>query len=250
MACGLPVVATEVDGVAEILEAGEASGGVVVPPANFWPLVREVLDRHGVLLISDEVVTGFGRLGNMMGCRHWGVKPDVMNFAKGINSGYVPLGATMMNARVADAFETEDDAQFSPAAFFHGNTYAGHPLACAAAIANLLIVEEEDLPANAGDVGAYLLARLRDVATRWPALGDVRGLGLMIGVELVADPVTKQPFELSEGVGARIANHCRERGVLIRNLADTFIISPPLTLRREHADEMVDVFEEALGTVF
>ncbi|WP_052365193.1 aminotransferase class III-fold pyridoxal phosphate-dependent enzyme [Halotalea alkalilenta] len=232
-----------------VAEPVQGAGGVIVPPTNFWPKVREICDRYDILMISDEVVTGFGRVGNMMGCRHWGVQPDIMNFAKGINSGYVPLGATMMNSKVADAFTTDDDTSFSPAAFFHGNTYAGHPLACAAAIANLKIIEEEDLPANAGTVGAYFIERLKEVQTRHHNIGDVRGLGLMIGVELVKDPETKTPFELSENFGARIADHCREKGVLIRNLADTFIISPPLILTKAHVDEMVDVFEDALKAV-
>jgi putrescine aminotransferase len=232
-----------------IAEPVQGAGGVIVPPPNFWPLVREVCDRHGVLLIADEVVTGFGRLGSMFGSRFWGVKADIMVFAKGINSGYVPLGATLMNKRVADAFLTSDEAEFTPAAFFHGNTYAGHPLACAAALANLKIVEVEQLDRNAGEVGAYFLARLKDVQTRHRNIGDVRGLGLMIGVELVKDPDTKELFDLSLGVGARIAELCRHKGVLIRNLADTFIISPPLTLAKAHVDEMVDVFENAVGTV-
>lgn len=232
-----------------IAEPVQGAGGVIVPPPNFWPLVREVCDRHGVLFISDEVVTGFGRLGSMFGSRFWGVKPDVMVFAKGINSGYVPLGATLMNKRVADAFLSEDEAEFTPAAFFHGNTYAGHPLACAAAVANLRIVEEERLDRNAGEVGAYFLARLKDVQTRHRNIGDVRGLGLMIGVELVKDPETKELLDLSLGFGARIAELCRDKGVLIRNLADTFIISPPLTLAKAHVDEMVDVFEQAIGVV-
>jgi putrescine---pyruvate transaminase len=154
-----------------------------------------------------------------------------------------------MNKRVADAFLTSDEAEFTPAAFFHGNTYAGHPLACAAALANLKIVEAEQLERNAGEVGAYFLARLKDVQTRHRNIGDVRGLGLMIGVELVKDPDTKELFDLSLGVGARIAELCRYKGVLIRNLADTFIISPPLTLAKAHVDEMVDVFENAIGTV-
>lgn len=232
-----------------VAEPVQGAGGVIVPPSNFWPLVREICDKYGILLISDEVVTGFGRIGSMMGCRHWGVKPDIMNFAKGINSGYVPLGVTMMNKRVADAFTTDDEAQFSPAAFFHGTTYAGHPLACAAAIANLKIIEDENLPANAGTVGAYYLERLLDVKSRHPNMGDVRGLGLMLAVELVADPETKRPFDLSEDFGARISDYCREKGVLIRNLADTFIISPPLTLTKAHVDEMVDVFEAAITSV-
>ena len=191
---------------------------------------------------------GFGRLGSMMGSRHWGVRPDIMTFAKGINSGYVPLGATMLNARVAEAFDTGDTAQFSPRAFNHGNTYAGHPLACAAAIASLNILEAERLPENAGRVGAYFLQRLKDVQSRHPIIGDVRGLGLMIGVEL-ADPETGKPFDISLEVGSRIAEHCRQNGVILRNLADTFIISPPFILQTGHVDEMVDAFEAGIDSV-
>jgi putrescine---pyruvate transaminase len=231
-------------------EPVQGAGGVIVPPANFWPRIREVCDRHGVLLIADEVVTGFGRLGSLFGCRAWGVKPDIMVFAKGINSGYVPLGATLINARVAAAFMSDDDkAQFTPRAFMHGNTYSGHPLACAAALANLRIVEQEDLPANAGKVGAYLLGRLDDIKRRHPNIGDVRGKGLMIGIELVADPETRRPFDLAENFGARIWDRCVGKGVLIRNLADTFIISPPLTLTTEHADKIVDTFDAAISAV-
>lgn len=232
-----------------VAEPVQGAGGVIVPPAIFWPLVRAVCDKHGVLMISDEVVTGFGRLGSMFGCRHWGVKPDIMVFAKGINSGYIPLGATLMNARVADAFATEDDAQFTMAAFWHGNTYAGHPLACAAALANLDIVERERLDRNAGEVGRYFLDRLREIQPRHPTMGDVRGLGLMIGIELVKDPETREEFPLSARFGSRITELCRERGVLLRNLADTFIISPPLVLTKQHVDTMVEVFDEAIGTV-
>lgn len=232
-----------------IAEPIQGAGGVIVPPPNFWPLVREVCDRHGVLLISDEVVTGFGRSGSMLGCRAHSVKPDIMTFAKGINSGYVPLGATTINARVAAAFDSEDDNEFTPRAFMHGNTYSGHPLACAAAIANLGIVERENLPANAGAIGVYFLERLKAIATKHPNIGDVRGLGLMIGVELVADPETKRPFDLTQRFGARIWERCVNKGVLIRNLADTFIISPPLTLKKEHVDVMVDVFDEAITAV-
>jgi adenosylmethionine-8-amino-7-oxononanoate aminotransferase len=129
----------------------------------------------------------------------------------------------------------------------HGNTYAGHPLACAAAIANLHIVEDENLPANAKEVGAYFRARLEGIADRHPHIGDVRGMGLMLAVELVADKATKQPFDLADRFGARVWERCVENGVLIRNLADTFIISPPLTLTKEHVDEMVDVFDRALA---
>ncbi|WP_131113778.1 aminotransferase class III-fold pyridoxal phosphate-dependent enzyme [Lichenihabitans psoromatis] len=232
-----------------IAEPVQGAGGVIVPPANFWPLIRAVCDKHGVLLISDEVVTGFGRLGSMFGSRHWGVKPDIMVFAKGINSGYVPLGATVMNKRVADAFVTEDESQFTMAAFWHGNTYAGHPLACAAALANLDIVEREHLDRNAGEVGSHLLARLRDVQQRHPTMGDVRGLGLMIGIELVKNPDTKEAFAASANYGSRIAEKCKQQGVLLRNLGDTFILSPPLVLTKAQADTIADTFESAITDV-
>ncbi|ABM58867.1 aspartate aminotransferase family protein [Verminephrobacter eiseniae] len=230
-----------------VAEPVQGAGGVIVPPANFWPLVREVCDRHRVLLIADEVVTGFGRIGSEMGSRLWGVKPDMMVFAKGINSGYIPLGATMANARVCDAFVTTDEALFSSNAFLHGNTYAGHPLACVAAIANLEIIEKEKLHLNAGKVGAYLMERLQSIQDKHRYIGDVRGQGLMIGVELVADKKTRAPLDLSLNVGARISDACREAGVLLRNLADTFIISPPLTFTHANADEMVDAIDDAMS---
>ena len=200
-------------------------------------------------MIADEVVTGFGRLGSMFGSRAWGVQPDIMVFAKGINSGYVPLGATMINARVAEPFDSEDDAQFTPRAFAHGTTYAGHPLACAAALANLKIVEDENLPANAGAVGAHLLARFRALQARHRNIGDVRGMGLMLGIELVSDKASKKPFELSDGFGQKIWERCIARGVLIRNLADTFIVSPPLTLTIAQADLIADTFDAAITAV-
>lgn len=231
-----------------VAEPVQGAGGVIVPPANYWPLVRDICDRHGVLLIADEVVTGFGRIGSETGSRHWGVKPDIMVFAKGINSGYVPLGVTMANQRVCEAFYTQDDSAFGPG-FAHGNTYAGHPLACAAAIANLKIIEEERLQLNAKVVGDYFLQRLRELQSRHTLIGDVRGLGLMIAVELVADRQTKKPFDLKENVGVRIAEHCRDAGVLIRNLLDTFIISPPLTLTTAHVDEIVAAFDEGIRRV-
>lgn len=232
-----------------VAEPVQGAGGVIVPPANFWPLVREVCDRHGVLLIADEVVTGFGRIGSEMGSRHWGVKPDIMVFAKGINSGYIPLGATMANARVCDAFVTGDQTQFGSSAFFHGNTYAGHPLACVAAIANLEILEKEKLHLNARTVGAYFIERLKAIQERHRYIGDVRGQGLMIAIELVADKKSKAPLDLSLNIGARVSDDCRESGVLIRNLADTFIISPPLTFTHANADEIVNAIDEAMKKI-
>ena len=192
-------------------------------------------------------MTGFGRTGCMFGSRGWGVKPDLMVFAKGINSGYVPLGATMINRRVAQAFERVPAVQFDKHAFFHGTTYNGHPLACATALANLRIIENERLVQSAGAVGDYFLQALTELQARHDTMGDVRGKGLMLAIEFVRDKTTREPFDLGVGHGARISSRCRELGVLVRNLADTFIISPPLTLQREHVDTMVAALDQAIS---
>lgn len=232
---------------AVIAEPVQGAGGVIVPPANFWPLLRAVCDRHGVLLIADEVVTGFGRTGCMFGSRGWGVKPDMMVFAKGINSGYVPLGATLINERMASAFEQVPAVQFDKHAFFHGTTYNGHPLACATALANLRLVEQEGLVESAGSVGAYFLECLAELQARHATVGDVRGKGLMLAIEFVRDKATREPLDLGVGHGARISARCRELGVLVRNLADTFIISPPLTFQRNHVEMMVQALDQAIA---
>jgi len=224
-----------------IAEPIQGAGGIIVPPAEYWPLIRKVCDKHGILLIADEVVTGFGRTGSMFGSRLWGVKPDMMVFAKGINSGYVPLGATMFNERIEQAFAGKTNA-----AFMHGNTYLAHPLACAAALANLDIVVKEGLADNAAAVGSYFLEKLKALAARQKHVGEARGKGLMIGVELVADKKTKTRFPDSDLFGHYVARRCRDHGVLIRNVYDTFIISPPLILAKSHVDRIVEVMDEAL----
>ncbi len=225
-----------------IAEPIQGAGGIIVPPAEYWPLVRQICDKYGVLLIADEVVTGFGRTGHLFGARMWNVKPDMMIFAKGISSGYVPLAATMFNDRIREAFEGHRDA-----GFMHGNTYLAHPLACAAALANLDIVVKDGLTENAQKVGAYFLKRLEELATRQKHIGETRGKGLMIGVELVADKKTKARFTTADQFGHKVARRCRDNGVLIRNMYDTFIISPPLTLERSHVDRIVEVMDEALS---
>ena len=145
-----------------IAEPVQGAGGVIVPPANYWPLVRKICDKHGVLLIADEVVTGFGRTGHLFGTRMWGVKADLWCLAKGISSGYVPLGATAISARVAQAFDASDAAI---SAVTHGYTYSAHPVAAAAALATLDILEREDIVGNAATQGAHLMARLQDLGT-------------------------------------------------------------------------------------
>ncbi len=219
-----------------IAEPVQGVGGVIVPPASYWPLVREVCDRHGVLLIADEVVTGFGRAGAMSGSRLWGVKPDIMCLAKGITSGYFPLGATMFNQRIVDAFDGNGD---SAGAVFHGYTYSGHPVGCAAALANLKIVREEQLAENAARMGAYLLARLLPLAGRHAAVGEVRGQGLMLAIDLVADQRTRAPLDPTGAYAARVAEIARLHGAIVRPLGSTIIVSPPLVIEESHADRIV-----------
>ncbi len=226
-----------------IAEPVQGAGGMIVPPANLWPRLREVCDKHDILLIADEVVTGFGRTGSMFGSRLWGVKPDIMCFAKGINSGYVPLGATAVSARVAAAWERDHPL----AAIMHGYTYSGHPLACAAALANLAIVEDEDLPANAASVGGYFLDGLKALKDRFAVIGDARGVGLMLALEFVKDSDTKEPYAASDPFLLGVTRACRQRGAMVRIQGNKMILSPALVFERGHVDEVLSILQEALA---
>ena len=226
-----------------IAEPVQGAGGVIVPPADYWPRLREVCDRHGILLIADEVVTGFGRSGCMLGSRGWGVAPDILCLAKGITAGYIPMGATLFNQRIVDGIE--NGPGFS-SMIMHGYTYSGHPTACAAALAVLDIVEAEDLPGNAARVGAQLLEQLQSLTERFDIVGEVRGKGLMIAVDLVADKATRQPLDPAGGQPLRIADEVRRAGVLVRPIGNKIVLSPPLTLTSDEAGLIVSALEAAL----
>jgi adenosylmethionine-8-amino-7-oxononanoate aminotransferase len=225
-----------------IAEPIQGAGGMIIPPENYWPLVREVCDKHDVLLIADEVVTGFGRTGAMFGSRGWGVKPDIISLAKGINSGYVPLGATVFNERIAEAWTRDHPL----AAIMHGYTYAGHPLACAAACANIDIVVNENLTDNAAKVGKHFLNRLLELKDRHEVIGDVRGRGLMLAIEFVKDRETKEPFAPDDPFITGLGPRCLERGVLVRTQAHRVVLSPPLTFTEDAAAEAADALDGAL----
>jgi len=218
------------------------AGGVIVPHESYWPLLRAICDKHGVLLISDEVVTGFGRIGSLCGARAWGVAPDMMAMAKGINSGYVPLGATLLNERVVSAFEQPG----VPAALMHGYTYSGHALACAAANANLDIVAAEDLPGNAARVGALLNEGLKQFM-RYAHVGDVRGRGLMSAIELVADRTTKAPLMVGTPYVQTLVAEARAQGAIVRVQGNRLILSPPLVFTAADVDETVRILHAAFG---
>ncbi len=229
-----------------IAEPVQGAGGVIVPPPNYWPLVRKICDKYGVLLIADEVVTGFGRTGHLFGTRLWGVQADLWCLAKGISSGYVPLGATAISARIVDTFAAVDPALGTVT---HGYTYSAHPVAAAAALATLDILESEDIVGNAGREGAYLMQRLQAMGKRFKLIGDVRGIGLMACIEMVADKASKTPFGRGAKEVSKVAREAYRRGAMVRTSGANIILSPALTIARAQIDLLCDVLEAAFAAV-
>lgn len=225
-----------------VAEPVQGAGGVIVPHANYWPGLRAMLDDYGILLISDEVVTGFGRIGAMCGARAWGVAPDIMAMAKGINSGYVPLGATLVNQRVAQAWMQPG----VPAAMMHGYTYSGHALACAAANANLNIVEAEDLPSHALAVGGCMLNRLQELM-QYAHVGDVRGKGLMAAIELVVNKNSRDMLLPPSAYIQTLVGTARQEGSIIRVQGNRLILSPPLVFSLGDVDETMRILHTSFA---
>lgn len=225
-----------------VAEPIQCAAGVLIPPDVLWRALRAVCDQHDLLLIADEVVTGFGRTGDWFGARRWQTRPDIVCVAKGINSGYVPLGATLFNERVASAWSSDDPA----ASIQHGYTYSGHPLACAAAMANIDVIERDGLVQNAARIGAYLLERLQAFGGNG-LVGEIRGCGLMIGIELVGDGATRAPLDWSSPAHQRIRDVLDRSGVRVRWSGNVLILTPPLIIGSEHADVCVDAIGEALA---
>ncbi|MCP5155852.1 MAG: aminotransferase class III-fold pyridoxal phosphate-dependent enzyme [Ectothiorhodospiraceae bacterium] len=223
-------------------------GGILVPPDGYWPAIREVCDRHDVLLVADEVVTGFGRLGVDFGSDLYGIRPDLITIAKGITSGYFPLAGSIVNDKVWAVLE-EGSRKLGP--FSHGYTYAGHAVGAAVAMANLDIIEREGLVENARTTGAYLNRRLAEALGDHPLVGEVRGAGLLACVELVADRARRIGFDPALGVGRRVAAACRERGLIVRPLpaGDMIGFSPPLVITPEEVDEVVSRARAAVDDV-
>jgi adenosylmethionine-8-amino-7-oxononanoate aminotransferase len=229
-----------------IAEPIQGAGGVIVPPANFWPLARQVCDKHGVLFIADEIVTGFGRAGEMFGSRLWGVQPDMMCLAKGITSGYFPLGATMINRRIADAFSA-DRGSFGRVS--HAYTYSGHPAGCAAALAALDLVERDDYPGRARALGQRLMAGLQPLVGRFANIGEVRGRGLMVALDIVADKQTRAPLGRGSDLLDRLADAAFRHGAMVRPAGGNIILSPPLIIDEAGIDTIVSALEAAFCEV-
>ncbi|MGI9253453.1 MAG: aspartate aminotransferase family protein, partial [Thermomicrobiales bacterium] len=217
---------------AMIGEPVQGAGGVVVPPEKYWAAITPVLKAHNILLIFDEVICGFGRTGSMFGMQTYNSVSDLVSFAKGITSGYIPLGGVGMSDEIADTLKGADRM------FMHGFTYSGHPVACAVAMPNIRIIEEENLPANAKWAGEYLLGKLNGLLGDHPHVGNIRGKGLMFLVEVVADRATKAKTDPSYNLGGKLTAETRKRGVIVRGTNDGIAIAPPLIVNQGQLDEI------------
>ena len=215
--------------------------GAVVPGPNYWPRLREICDRYGCLLIADEVITGFGRTGKMFACEHWGVTPDIMTVAKGLTSGYIPMGGAIARKPISDAFVGSQRASLN-----HVITFGGHPVAAAAALKNIEIMEDEGLVENSSRMGRYLLEGLEELKEKHSVIGDVRGLGLMCGVEIVKDRETKEYFPAEADLAARLTQAFSDNGLILRG-GNVVNIMPPLCVSSQEVDEMVSAVDRVIG---
>jgi 4-aminobutyrate aminotransferase len=226
------------DVAAFIAEPVLGEGGIIAVPDGYFECVKEILDRYQILFIDDEVQTGFGRTGRMFAIEHHRVEPDIMAMAKGIADGF-PLGAFIAPPEIADSFQPGE----------HLSTFGGNPVSCAAALANVQVLLEEDLARRADELGTWAIRALRDMAERHPLIGDVRGVGLMIGLELVSDRQTKRP---APDAALDVRRICRERGVLVGvggQFGNVVRVQPPLVITRDELAHGLDALDEALATV-
>jgi putrescine aminotransferase len=227
---------------AVISEPVQGAGGVIPPGPDFFPTLREICDRHNVLLIADEVITGFGRTGRWFALRHWDVLPDIVTFAKAVTSAYIPLSGAIVSKEIHQTIVQAEDR------FMHGFTNSAHPAACAVGLRNLQIFEDENLVENAAALGARLHDGLQTLLKE-DGVGDVRGLGLIAGVELMQDVEKKKPFALELNVGGRLVAACRDRGLISRNIADSYLLAPPLITTPEQIDHIVEIVRDSAKEV-
>jgi adenosylmethionine-8-amino-7-oxononanoate aminotransferase len=228
-----------------IAEPVQGGGGVIVPQPDYFPRIREICDQYEVLFIADEVITGFGRLGTWFGLEHWNVEPDIMDFAKGVTSGYVPLGGIGLHDKIAQVINSVESSK----RYMHAFTYSGHPTTCAVALANLDYFEKHDVIASAAETGAYLQKRLKTLE-RHAQVGETRGLGMMAAVELLEDRASRKRFDPAKGYGEKLRLECVKRGLWSRAMKDSYYLSPPLTTSREEVDRIVDILDESLRALF
>jgi putrescine aminotransferase len=224
-----------------IAEPVQGAGGVIIPPSTYWPEIQRIVDRYGILLMSDEVICAFGRLGHWFAYEKFGIKPDLVTFAKAVTSGYIPLGGVMVGNRVAQVL-IDKGGEFN-----HGYTYSGHPVACAVALANLDVMQREDLPGRVRtDVGPYLAQQFATLKDH-PLVGDAETCGFVAGLVLVQDKATRKHFPEDWAVGMMCRAHCFGTGLIMRAVGDRMIIAPPLTMTRVQIDEMMGLIRQALN---
>ena len=215
-------------------EPVQGAGGVIIPPVTYWPEIQRICKQYDILLIADEVITGFGRLGEWFGSMRLGIEPDLMSFAKGVSSGYLPLGGVMVSDRVANVVNAKGGE------FAHGYTYSGHPAACAVALETIRILRDEGIVDRVReDTGPYFNQRWASLADH-PLVGEARSLGLVGAIEIVADKASGERFEEDTGVGGICRDFCFANGLVMRAVGDTMIVSPPLVVEHSHIDELVE----------
>ena len=225
-------------------EPVQGAGGVIIPPASYWPEIQRIVDKYGILLISDEVICAFGRLGHWFAYEKFGYKPDLVTFAKGVTSGYIPLGGVMVGNRVAKVL-IEKGGEFN-----HGYTYSGHPVACAVALANLELMERENLVGRVReDIGPYLARRFAEL-NQHPLVGVAETCGFTAGLVLVRNKARKQAFDADLGVGMVCRGHCFGNGLIMRAVGDRMIIAPPLTMSHAQIDEMMGLITKCLDLTY
>lgn len=214
--------------------------GYPLPPDGYLKGVRELCDKYGILLIFDEVQTGFGKTGKWFACEHWDVTPDIMTIGKGFTGGYIPLGATVTTPKIADVFRKEPGKEFRS-----GSTYGGHTVACAATLANIEIIEKENLVEKSAKTGQYLKKQLEKLY-KYPIVGDIRGIGMLWAVELMDDKETKKKLDPKLGVGSFIRQWCWDNGMILRNNGDILVYAPALVINKQEIDFMLDLTNQAI----
>ena len=226
-----------------LVEPVQGAGGVIVPQDDYFARIRDICDRYDVLLAADEVITGFGRTGTLFALDHWGVEPDVMQFAKAVTSGYFPLGGVGVNDTIAEVL----DESSSP--WMHAYTYSAHPVGCAVALRTIDIILDEDFPAQAAAKGEHLLAGLKAALAHHPNVGEVRGKGLMCAVEIVQDKATKAEFPSADNIGVKVHAATQQRGLFSRLRGDVFCLAPPVVTSTEQLDRIVEILAAAIAEV-
>jgi putrescine---pyruvate transaminase len=250
------IVQADPDTVAAFIgEPIHGAGGIIYPTDDYWPQVRDICTRYDVLLIADEIVTGFGRTGRWFGLEHWNVKPDILSFAKGVTSGYLPLGGIIVGRDVKDAIDSAEPGS----RWMHGYTYSGHPACCAVAVKNIEIIENEDLVANSARMGKVLLTELQNAFGDHPNAGDIRGgKGLLTAVEFVEDRKSKKNFPVEKNFGNQLRMEMRKRGVITRTRpavgqhpapGDELFFAPPLIINEQEIHQMVGAARESVKAI-